>query len=273
MTGLKIICIDDEELVLNLTVSLCRELPMKPEAIGFERPGEALLWLKDHTADIAIMDINMPEMNGLTLTERVKKLRPEISIIFLTGYPEYALKAFELHASGYIIKPVGRERLLSEIQYVISHNRKSEPHAHIEAYTFGEFDLMVDGVSVHFSRARAKELLAYLIDRNGKSVSRAKVFAVLYEDRQYDHSMQKQLDVIIRSLRETLRKYGIEDIFELKSGYLRICPEKISCDMYRFMSGDIDAINSYRGEYMSDYSWATLTEAFMGQSVYEQNES
>ena len=173
MTGLKIICIDDEELVLNLTVSLCRELPMKPEAIGFERPGEALLWLKDHTADIAIMDINMPEMNGLTLAERVKKLRPEISIIFLTGYPEYALKAFELHASGYIIKPVGRERLLSEIQYVISHNRKSEPHAHIEAHTFGEFDLMVDGVSVHFSRARAKELLAYLIDRNGKSVSRA----------------------------------------------------------------------------------------------------
>ena len=158
MTGLKIICIDDEELVLNLTVSLCRELPMKPEAIGFERPGEALLWLKDHTADIAIMDINMPEMNGLTLAERVKKLRPEISIIFLTGYPEYALKAFELHASGYIIKPVGRERLLSEIQYVISHNRKSEPHAHIEAHTFGEFDLMVDGVSVHFSRARAKEL-------------------------------------------------------------------------------------------------------------------
>ena len=257
MKGLRIICIDDEELVLNLTVSLCRELPMKPEALGFEHPVEALLWLKDHTADIAIMDINMPEMNGLTLAERVKKLRPEISIIFLTGYPEYALKAFELHASGYIIKPVGRERLLSEIQYVISHNRKSEPHAHIEAHTFGEFDLMVDGVSVHFSRARAKELLAYLIDRNGKSVSRAKVFAVLYEDRQYDHSMQKQLDVIIRSLRD----------------YLRICPEKISCDMYRFMSGDIDAINSYRGEYMSAYSWATLTEAFMGQSVYEQNES
>ena len=59
----------------------------------------------------------------------------------------------------------------------------------------------------------------------------------------------------------------------MKSGYLRICPEKISCDMYRFMSGDIDAINSYRGEYMSAYSWATLTEAVMGQSVYEQNES
>ena len=272
MKSLRIICVDDEELVLNLTVSLCRELPMKPEAIGFEKPHEALLWLKDHTADIAIMDINMPEMNGITLAEKVKKLRPEISIIFLTGYSEYALDAFALHASGYIMKPVGRERLLAEIQYALSHDRHTETHAHIEAHTFGEFDLLVDGVSVHFSRARAKELLAYLIDRHGKSISRAKVFAVLYEDRQYDHPMQKQLDVIIRSQRETLRKYGIEDIFELNRGYLRVCPEKISCDMYRFMSGDIDAINSYRGEYMSAYSWATVTEAFMGQSVYEQNE-
>lgn len=269
---MRIICIDDEELVLNLTVSLCRELPMKPETLGFEKACEALLWLKDYTADVAILDINMPDMNGITLAEKMKKLRPEMSIIFLTGYSEYALEAFALHASGYIMKPVGRERLLAEIQYALSHDRHTEPHAHIEAHTFGEFDLMVDGESVHFSRARAKELLAYLIDRHGKSVSRAKVFAVLYEDRQYDHSMQKQLDVIIRSLRETLRQYGIEDIFELNRGYLRVCPEKIHCDMYRFMSGDIDAINSYRGEYMSAYSWATITEAFMGQSIYEQNE-
>ena len=118
----------------------------------------------------------------------------------------------------------------------------------------------------------SREVGAYLIDRHGKKVTRANVFAVLYEDRQYDHSMQKQLDVIIRSLRDTLRKYGIDDIFELNRGYMRVCPEKIHCDMYRFMNGDMDVINSYRGEYMSAYSWATITEAFMEQYVYKQNE-
>ena len=81
--------------------------------------------------------------------------------------------------------------------------------------------------------------------------------------------MQKQLDVIIRSLRETLRKYDAEDIFELSRGNLRIRPEKINCDMYRFLNGDIDAINSYRGEYMNSYSWAALTEAFIAQERYE----
>ena len=72
---------------------------------------------------------------------------------------------------------------------------------------------MIDGETVDFPRAKARELLAYLIDRQGYSVSRANVFAVLFEDKQYDRSMQKQLDVIIRSLRETLRKFDVEDIF------------------------------------------------------------
>jgi len=80
-------------------------------------------------------------------------------------------------------------------------------------HTFGEFDLKVDGETVDFPRTKARELLAYLIDRQGYSVSRANVFAVLFEDKQYDRSMQKQLDVIIRSLRETLRKFDVEDIF------------------------------------------------------------
>lgn len=72
---------------------------------------------------------------------------------------------------------------------------------------------MIDGETVDFPRTKARELLAYLIDRQGYSVSRANVFAVLFEDKQYDRSMQKQLDVIIRSLRETLRKFDVEDIF------------------------------------------------------------
>lgn len=264
-----IVCIDDEKLVLDLTVSLCRELPMKPEVIGFQRANDALSWLNDNTADITLTDINMPDMNGLVLAAKLKKQCPDMKIIFLTGYSEFAVDAFALHASGYIMKPVGKERLLSEIEYAMSDDKRTKTPVHIEVRTFGEFDLTVDGETVDFPRAKAKELLAYLIDRQGHSVSRANVFAVLFEDKQYDRSMQKQLDVIIRSLRETLRKYDAEDIFELSRGNLRIRPEKINCDMYRFLNGDIDAINSYRGEYMNSYSWAALTEAFIAQERYE----
>ena len=98
------------------------------------------------------------------------------------------------------------------------------------------------------------------MDRRGNSVTRAEAFAILWEDRLYDRSMQKQLDVIIRSLRATLQENGIASILEMKSGTLRILPERFRCDLYRFLSGDADAINAYRGEYMSGYDWAELTE-------------
>ena len=86
-------------------------------------------------------------------------------------------------------------------------------------------------------------------------------FAALWEDRAYDVSMQKQMDVVIRSLRDTLQKYGIGELFELKNRSLRILPELIECDLYRFLEGDEEAVNAYYGEYMSQYAWASDTEA------------
>ena len=86
---------------------------------------------------------------------------------------------------------------------------------------------------------------------------------MLWEEGQYDRPMQKQLDVMIRSLRATLREAGIDEIMEMRNGTLRIRPELLDCDLYRFFEGDIEAVNAYRGEYMSAYSWASLTEAYM----------
>ncbi len=253
---MKILCVDDEPLVLELTVSMCRDLAQKPEATGFTQASEALDWLRENTADIALLDINMPGMNGLALAARIKKLRPDTLIIFLTGHPQYAVDAFRLHASGYLLKPVAAEQLREEIDYAMAARRTQPPPktVHILAKTFGEFDLIVDGKNASFPRAKAKELLAYLIDRQGGSVTRAGAFSVLWEDADYDRRMQKQLDVIIRSLRKTLEDYGIGEIFELKQGVMRIVPEKLDCDLYRFFKGEVEAINAYRGEYMSSYS-------------------
>ena len=257
------ICIDDEPLVLSLVVSLCRELPPLEEVTGFSVAQETLDWLDDHTADLAILDIDMPDMNGIELALRMKEKRPNLAILFLTGYPQYAVDAFALHASGYILKPINRERLAAEVAYALSHREELKPAAHIQARTFGEFDLLVDGTSILFSRSKAKELLAYLIDRRGGRVSRANIFSALFEDAPYDRARQKQLDVIIRSLRKTLSDYGIGEILEMGSGGLRICPDKLDCDLFRLLEGDPKAINAYGGEYLTSYSWANLREAHL----------
>ena len=61
---------------------------------------------------------------------------------------------------------------------------------------------------VSFRLSKAKEILAYLVDRQGVGVTRSEVFATVWEDQPYDRRMQKQLDVYIRSLRDTLREFG-----------------------------------------------------------------
>ena len=265
---MKIICVDDEELVLQLTVSLCKELPEVEDVQGFSKAKDALKYLKTNPADIALLDIDMPDMNGILLAKRIKEINNHVAIIFVTGYSQYAVEAFNIRANGYLLKPISKARLKEEIAY-ISQEKKEKP-SRIRIRTFGNFDLLVDGETVHFGRSKAKELFAYLVDRQGYGVKRSEAFAVLWEDRLYDRSMQKQFDVIVRSMKDTLSEYGIEDIFETKSGLMRIDVNKVDCDFYRFLQGDVDAINSYRGEYMNSYSWAEMTEAFMTNSVQKQ---
>lgn len=259
---MKAICVDDEYLVLQLTVSMCKKLPQLDDVRGFTRANSAIEAIKQEPVQLAILDIDMPDMNGIELAMAIKEVNPDIRILFVTGYTEYAVEAFKIHASGYLLKPVSQEQLENEVAHALE-GVKDTKTAHIFARTFGNFDLFVDGKPVSFGRTKARELLAFLIDRQGAQISRKTIFGSMWEEGMYDRPMQKQLDVIIRSLKSTLEECGIPEILEMQYGMLRVVPEAFECDLYKFFSGDVDAINSFHGEYMSDYSWASLTEAYM----------
>ena len=141
--------------------------------------------------------------------------------------------------------------------------KQEAPTPHILIKTFGYFDVYIDDKPIGFRLAKSKEILAYLVDKQGAGVTRAELFAAVWEDGFYDRGMQKQLDVYIRSLRESLREYGAEEILEIEKGILRVKPESFVCDAYLFYAGDSDTINAYRGEYMSAYSWASMTESIL----------
>ena len=267
---MRIICVDDEPLAVEYTVEQCKELPGVSEVQGFTSAKDALNELKTHPADVAILDINMPDIDGITLAARIKEVSPGTAIIFLTAYKKYALDAYSVHPTGYLLKPVSKETLAAEVDYARKGTYHS-PDAHIEIKTFGNFDVSVDGRSIGFKLAKAKEILAYLVDKQGSGVTRAELFAAVWEDRFYDRKMQKQLDVYIRSLRETLKENGVSEIMEMETGVLRVKPDTFVCDAYLFYSGDNDAINAYRGEYMSSYSWASMTEAILSWRTTNRN--
>ena len=259
---MKTICVDDEPLAVEYTLRQCTRLPEIEEAKGFTDSLLALDYLRAHPVDLAILDINMPQIDGITLAARIKQISPQTAILFLTAYKEYAFDAYAVHPTGYLLKPVSQEKLASEVRYACGGTRQSTK-AHVQIKTFGTFDVYVDERPVIFKLAKAKEILAYLVDKQGSGVTRSELFAAVWEDILYDRRMQKQLDVYIRSLRETLHEYGIPEIMEMEKGVLRVKPETFICDAYLFYSGDSDTINAYRGEYMSSYSWASMTEAIL----------
>ena len=258
---MKAICVDDEPLAVEYTLKQCEQLPEIDEAKGFTDARQVLDWLRDHPADLALLDINMPKIDGITLAARIKEMYPKMIVLFLTAYREYALDAYAVHAAGYLLKPVSLEKLAAEVEYACGIHAPVPKH--IEVKTFGSFDVYVDGRAISFKLAKSKEILAYLVDKQGFGVSRAELCAAMWEDQLYDRRMQKHLDVYIRSLRDTLREYGAEAILQMERGILRVDPNAFDCDAYRFYSGDNEAVNAYRGEYMSTYSWAGMTEGIL----------
>ena len=265
---LHVICVDDEKIILDHNVALCERMPLIESVQGFSFSSEALEYVEEHPVELALLDIDMPDINGIELADRIKKKSPKTAIIFITGFNEYTLDAFAVHASGYLMKPYSRDKLYEEIEYVFSQmfgDSPTDENKSIRVQTFGTFDVFVDGEQVNFGRSKAKELFAYLVDKRGSSVTRVEVFSELWEEGDYDRSMQKQLDVIIRSLRSTLADYGISEVLSLQRGNIRIRPELLDCDMYRFMDGDADTIRQYKGEYMSSYAWATELEGYLTQ--------
>ena len=125
----------------------------------------------------------------------------------------------------------------------------------------------MDNAPLRFGLAKAKELFAYLVDRKGSGSTTAELISVLWEDRDLSHSLQSQFQTVAADMIKTFKAVNAGDILIKKRNYLSVDTEKLDCDYYNFLKGDIRAINSYAGEYMRNYSWAEFTTGFLSQKA------
>ena len=138
----------------------------------------------------------------------------------------------------------------------------------VTVQTFGYLNILIDGEPVVFEHEKAKELLALLIDRQGKFVSSGEIISCLWEDESVNENTQSRCRKAAYHLRRILEAYGLHDLLEsTPKGYRRIRTEMIDCDLYHYLNGEEAYVNRFRGAYMSDYSWAeqTLTMLVYGK--------
>lgn len=119
--------------------------------------------------------------------------------------------------------------------------------------------MFCDGVPLQFERRKTKELLVYLVDRQGTSVSMGELISILWEDAPATRSIQSNLRNSIHNLASTFAKVGADNIFIRGRNTLALNGDAIDCDFYDFQRRMPYVVNLYRGEYMAQYSLAEIT--------------
>jgi len=244
-----IYAIDDERLALGFLVNILKEAAPEAEIVAFTEYVQLLEAMDKRSCDIAFLDIQLRGMNGLELAKLLMTKKPNLNIIFVTGYKKYMEEAWKMLASGYITKPVHKEDIIDQLQGL----RYKICEARPRAQTFGNFTLFYKGQVVSFHRKKSKECLAYLIDRRGTVVTRTELSSVLFDDGFYDSNRQKYIGLILKSLADDLEAAGIKDLLCFSKGYCYINKDRLDCDLFDYLEGRL--ILKEGTPYMAEYSW------------------
>ena len=256
--------VDDEKHALNYLVGVLEETYPQAEIFPFCKTSEAIKAAKKTECDVAFLDIQIDERNGIELAKNLKDINGETNIIFTTAYNQYALEAYKVYASDYLMKPVNSAAVQNAMEHLRNPIMPKE-NGRLKVQCFGNFEVFSGDKPVAFKRAKTKELLAYLVDRNGATCTNNEIIAALWEDEKDSDSLQSNLRNLIADLKKTLASFNAEAALVKERNALAINPDKVICDYYDFMNQIPYAVNSYHGEYMAQYSWAELTLAYIGQ--------
>ena len=252
-----VIAVDDEVLMLGALVTAIKASSDVSTVAKFSDCTEALEYVKSNPVDIAFLDINMRGMGGLALAEKIIAERPDCKIVFCTGYEEYALPAFKLHASGYLMKPISAEDVQGEIDNIKGVRQREKP---LTIKCFGNFEVYAKNEKLIFKRLKSKELLAFLVDRNGAGMTAKQICAVLFPEDMDDNKNATYLRQLVMDLKNTLKMVGAENVLCHETPCYRVDTGLIKCDYFSYLE---NGKPEFLGEYMTQYSWAEDTCAWL----------
>lgn len=262
---MRIYLIDDEASARSSMERVVREACPEAELCVFSRGQAALDAIENEglRPDVVFTDIQMPGLSGLGLAVKLRTACPSAKVIFVTGYNEYAFEAYQLHAHGYVMKPLQTERVREELAYLAEFTAPPPKPEALIVRCFGYFEVFWKGKPLHFQRNQTKELLAYLISRDGAACTNEEISTALWEDEANPRATSNRVRTLYSDLNLTLKEIGIEDALIRHRGSIAVNRERFDCDFFRMQNGDVDAINSFRGEFMVQYSWAEMTAGML----------
>ena len=248
---MKIIVVDDEISALYAFLhEIIRETEIEYKFF-YDDLGAIDLYVSENVIDAAFVDINMPNVNGIALAERLIEISPSLKLVFITGLSvkeEDLPERIREHTVGFLYKPYQASKLSLLISLIKDKKRI------LRAEMFNSFDCYVDGKKVRFSSSKSKELFALLLAYNGKTLTMSDAIAHLWPDGALDKSKILYRDAVWR-LRKTLEGIGI-DCVEWRRAMLAVKKKDlISCDYWDYLQ---TGKANYYGEFCKLYDWSVF---------------
>ena len=248
---MRILAVEDEIILLKHLTNRIHEVLPEAEILAFDNSIDTLAALSEKEIDIAFLDIAIGDMNGVDLARCIKAAYPHCDIVFCTGYSDYAVQAFDLGASDYLLKPVTKEKIEHALSLLRQTSLDSSGRQGLSIRCFGEFEVFYHGEPVTAFTKRSKELLAYLVDKAGAVCASSDISNTIFRG-----SSDSYFRVVKKDLIKTLSEIGQEDILIKGWGKLGINRERVRCDYFDYLDGKPEALSQYKGTYMSQYQWA-----------------
>lgn len=263
---MKIIYVDDEKPAIDnfrLTVANFHEIG---ELHTFQSGEESLDFVKKHTVDAAFLDMEMPGIHGLDLARALKAQNPNIRIIFVTAFSQYALDAWKVDATGYLLKPYTASDIRKEL---LKCTYKPLPSHRVVIETMPTLSVTIDGSPLYFPGAKPREMFAFLVDCGETGFTTGECIACLWPDRAADANTQSLYRMTWKRLVDALESAGIGDIVTTLESRRFLKTEKVDCDLYHILAGDKLAQKKYSGDYLQDYEWAEERNAKLYWMIQE----
>lgn len=274
---LKAIIVDNEKPAIDILKILLERTEQVTVIDSFLRAADVLAGLKKAKPDVAFLDIEMPETNGLELAGNILTIDSDIEIIFVTAYDQYALDAFRVNALGYLLKPLSFEDIEQTVARLNKRkgltSSKHKPPGNGRIYCFGKFTVYgtAGNKPVKWRTSKAEELFAYMLQNLEKEVPKWKICEVLWPE--YDQEkVDIQLHTTIYKMKKVLFSAGISFDFSFINGCYWMSLSRVYVDTVEFDSqiafsipveeGTVEkyekALLLYKGDYLedNDYLWS-----------------
>lgn len=272
---MKTIVVDDEPLALT---HLAEEIERFSDirVIGkYRNPKTALDAICTQLPDVVFLDIEMPEMSGVELAERILTVLPHMKIVFVTVYDAFAIQAFEMDALDYILKPVSEERLQKTLARLKLSNEAAPPSAalshSVKVHCFKSLQFERGGkepAALRWKTFKAQELFIYLLYNCGQPVRKQLIIADLWGDIDGKRGVT-QLYTAIYQIRKLLQAEEIPiQILNVDEGYMldlqgtvldykqwenerQLLPD-LTCET---LKQHIAVFSLYRGDLLDEYKY------------------